>query len=88
MQSEAPLLIKPYLVKMTPSEIHAVMTSGFSCIAGSLFAAYISFGACSTYLLSSTVMSAPGSLACSKILYPETKKSQLVKIEELDLPKG
>uniref|UniRef100_A0A915B599 Sodium/nucleoside cotransporter n=1 Tax=Parascaris univalens TaxID=6257 RepID=A0A915B599_PARUN len=87
-QSEAPLLIKPYIVKMTPSEIHAVMTSGFSCIAGSLFAAYISFGACSTYLLSSTVMSAPGSLACSKILYPETKKSQLVKIEDLDLPKG
>ncbi|VDM38070.1 unnamed protein product [Toxocara canis] len=87
-QSEAPLLIKPYLIKMTPSEIHAIMTSGFSCIAGSLFAAYISFGACSTYLLSATVMSAPGSLACSKILYPETRKSQLTRIEDLDLPKG
>ncbi|KAE9551262.1 hypothetical protein FO519_005519 [Halicephalobus sp. NKZ332] len=87
-QSEAPLLIKPYLDKMTPSEIHAVMTSGFSCIAGSLFAAYISFGACPIYLLSSTVMSAPGSLACSKILYPETKKSKLTKIEDLELPKG
>lgn len=87
-QSEAPLLIKPYLVRMTPSEIHAVMTSGFSCIAGSLFAAYISFGACSTYLLSATVMSAPGSLACSKILYPETQKSQLIWIEDLELPKG
>ncbi|VDK45707.1 unnamed protein product [Anisakis simplex] len=87
-QSEAPLLIKPYLTKMTASEIHAVMTSGFSCIAGSLFAAYISFGACSTYLLSATLMSAPGSLACSKIMYPETKKSQLINIEDLELPKG
>uniref|UniRef100_A0AC34QNM9 Sodium/nucleoside cotransporter n=1 Tax=Panagrolaimus sp. JU765 TaxID=591449 RepID=A0AC34QNM9_9BILA len=83
-----PLLIKPYLDKMTASEIHAVMTSGFSCIAGSLFAAYISFGACPIYLLSSTVMSAPGSLACSKILFPETKKSKLTKIEDLELPKG
>uniref|UniRef100_A0A914C4R2 Sodium/nucleoside cotransporter n=1 Tax=Acrobeloides nanus TaxID=290746 RepID=A0A914C4R2_9BILA len=87
-QSEAPLLIKPYLEKMTASELHAIMTSGFSCIAGSLFAAYISFGACPAYLLSSTVMSAPGSLACSKILYPETKRSQLTKIEDLELPKG
>lgn len=73
---------------MTASELHAIMTSGFSCIAGSLFAAYISFGACPAYLLSSTVMSAPGSLACSKILYPETKKSQLTKLEDLELPKG
>ena len=38
---EAPFLIKPYLAKMTPSELHAVMTSGFACIAGSMFAAYI-----------------------------------------------
>uniref|UniRef100_A0A914Y9R1 Concentrative nucleoside transporter C-terminal domain-containing protein n=1 Tax=Panagrolaimus superbus TaxID=310955 RepID=A0A914Y9R1_9BILA len=87
-QSEAPLLIKPYLMKMTASELHAVMTSGFACIAGSLFAAYISFGACPGYLLSSTVMSAPGSLACSKILFPETKRSKLQNIEDLELPKG
>uniref|UniRef100_A0A914PCN0 Concentrative nucleoside transporter C-terminal domain-containing protein n=1 Tax=Panagrolaimus davidi TaxID=227884 RepID=A0A914PCN0_9BILA len=73
---------------MTPSEIHAVMTSGFSCIAGSLFVAYIGFGACAPYLLSATVMSAPGSLACSKLLFPETKKSKLAKMEELKLSKG
>lgn len=42
--SEAPLLIKPYLSKMTKSELHAVLTAGYSCIAGSLFAAYVSFG--------------------------------------------
>ncbi|CAD5217456.1 unnamed protein product [Bursaphelenchus xylophilus] len=87
-QSEAPLLIRPYIAKMTASEIHAVMTSGFSCIAGSMFAAYIAFGACPTYLLSATVMSAPGSLACSKILFPETEESQLKTIEDLELPPG
>uniref|UniRef100_A0A183CL91 Sodium/nucleoside cotransporter n=1 Tax=Globodera pallida TaxID=36090 RepID=A0A183CL91_GLOPA len=84
--SEAPLLIRPYLNKMTASELHAVMTTGFSCIAGAVFATYISFGACPRYLLSATVMSAPGSLACSKILYPETEQSQLVSVEELELP--
>ncbi|CAD5212731.1 unnamed protein product [Bursaphelenchus okinawaensis] len=87
-QSEAPLLIRPYVIKMTASEIHAIMTSGFSCIAGSMFAAYIAFGACPTYLLSATVMSAPGSLACSKILFPETEESQLKTIEDLELPPG
>ncbi|KAF8362902.1 slc-28.2 [Pristionchus pacificus] len=87
-QSEAPLLIRPYLSKMTASELHAVMTSGFSCIAGSLFAAYISFGACPKYLLSSTVMSAPGSLACSKILFPETEESALKDVSDLELPES
>ncbi|KAL3120715.1 hypothetical protein niasHT_008007 [Heterodera trifolii] len=86
--SEAPLLIRPYLDKMTASELHAVMTTGFSCIAGAVFATYISFGACPRYLLSSTVMSAPGSLACAKMLYPETEQSQLVNVDELELPAG
>jgi len=65
-----------------------LMTSGFSCIAGSLFAAYIAFGACPNYLLSATFMSAPGSLACSKLLYPETENSQLKNVEDLELPQG
>jgi nucleoside permease NupC len=49
---------------------------------------FFSFGACPRYLLSATVMSAPGSLACSKILYPETEQSQLVSVEDLELPEG
>lgn len=73
---------------MTASEIHAMMTSGFSCVAGSVFAAYISFGACPQYLLSSSLMSAPGSLACSKLLYPETEISIFQTIEDLELPQG
>ncbi|KAI1717516.1 solute carrier family 28 member 3 [Ditylenchus destructor] len=86
--AEALLLIRPYLSKMTRSEIHAVMTSGLSCIAGAAFAIYMSFGACPQYLFSATVMSAPGSLACAKLLYPETEQSELVNIEDLDIPKG
>uniref|UniRef100_A0A914V3Y3 Concentrative nucleoside transporter C-terminal domain-containing protein n=1 Tax=Plectus sambesii TaxID=2011161 RepID=A0A914V3Y3_9BILA len=86
--AEAPLLIKPYLEKMTESELHAVMTSGFACIAGSLFAAYIGFGACPEYLLSATVMSAPAALAISKLFCPETEQSHLTKIEDLELAEG
>ncbi|KHJ86810.1 transporter gate domain protein, partial [Oesophagostomum dentatum] len=85
-QSEAALLIRPYLEKQTASELHAIMTSGFSCIAGSLFAAYVSFGACPKYLLSSTIMSAPGSLACSKIMFPEVEETQIKTTTDLELP--
>ncbi|TKR70710.1 hypothetical protein L596_022698 [Steinernema carpocapsae] len=75
-QTEAAILIEPSLGTMTDSEIHAVMTAGFACIAGSLFSAYISFGACPQYLLSATVMSAAVSLAVSKIIYPEIQESK------------
>ncbi|KAI6241016.1 Sodium/nucleoside cotransporter [Aphelenchoides fujianensis] len=74
-QTEAAILIEPALISMTDSEIHSVMTAGYACIAGSLFAAYIAFGACPTYLFSATVMSASVSLAISKIIYPEVQVS-------------
>ncbi|VDD86260.1 unnamed protein product [Enterobius vermicularis] len=75
-QTEAAILIEPALKTMTESEIHSVMTAGFACIAGSLFSAYISFGACPSYLLSATVMSAAVSLSISKIIYPEIQESR------------
>ncbi|CAD5217687.1 unnamed protein product [Bursaphelenchus okinawaensis] len=75
-QTEAAILIEPALLTMTDSEIHTVMTAGFACIAGSLFSAYIEFGACPTHILSATVMSASTSLAISKIVYPEIQKSK------------
>ncbi|MBD1829357.1 NupC/NupG family nucleoside CNT transporter [Microcoleus vaginatus GB1-A2] len=74
-QTEAPLLIKPYLAAMTLSELHAVMTGGFATIAGGVMAAYISFGVPAQHLISASVMSAPAALAISKLLYPETEKS-------------
>ncbi|XP_003382108.1 putative transporter gate domain protein [Trichinella spiralis] len=86
--SEAPLLIKPYLSQLTHSEVFAIMCAGFASVAGSLFAAYVSFGACPKYILSASVMSAPASLACSKIVVPETEESATKKVENLDLPRG
>ncbi|CAL8293715.1 unnamed protein product [Boreogadus saida] len=75
-QTEAPLLIRPYLGEMTESEIHAVMTGGFATIAGSVMGAFISFGIDASSLISASVMAAPCALAISKLSYPETKKAQ------------
>lgn len=83
-QTEAPLLIKPYIATMTRSEIHAMMTGGFATVAGGVLAAYISFGVPAEHLIAASVMSAPASLAISKIFYPETEPSPTagqVKIE-------
>lgn len=74
-QTEAPLLIKPYVGSMTMSELHAVMTGGFATIAGGVLAAYVSFGVPAQHLIAASVMSAPAALAISKLLYPETEKS-------------
>ncbi|GAB0097940.1 Sodium/nucleoside cotransporter [Sergentomyia squamirostris] len=73
--SETSILIRPYLKKLTHSEMHSVMTSCLATVAGSVLAAYISFGADPAYLITATVMAAPGSLCYSKLFYPETEKS-------------
>ncbi|MGB7251295.1 MAG: nucleoside transporter C-terminal domain-containing protein, partial [Phormidesmis sp.] len=74
-QTEAPLLIKPYVATMTMSELHAVMTGGFATIAGGVLAAYVSFGISPKDLIAASVMSAPAALAISKIMFPETEVS-------------
>ncbi|KNC75833.1 hypothetical protein SARC_11648 [Sphaeroforma arctica JP610] len=74
-QTEAPLLIRPFLPDMTRSEIHAVMTGGFATIAGGVMAAYIGMGIDAASLLSASVMAAPTALAMSKLVYPETERS-------------
>lgn len=86
-QTEAPLLIKPYIPIMTKSELHAVLTGGFATVAGSVMAAYISFGVNPAHLLSASVMSAPAALAFSKLFYPETKKSQ-TDVKNIQMVKG
>lgn len=75
-QTEAPLLIRPFLRDMTESELHAVMTGGFATIAGGVMAIYISFNISASHLLAASVMSAPAALAISKLLYPETETSR------------
>ncbi|XP_035159797.1 sodium/nucleoside cotransporter 1 isoform X3 [Callithrix jacchus] len=86
-QTEAPLLIRPYLADMTLSEIHVVMTGGYATIAGSLLGAYISFGIDATSLIAASVMAAPCALALSKLVYPEVEESKFVR-EEVKLTYG
>lgn len=74
-QTEAPLLIAPFIQDMTMSELHSVMTSGFATVAGGVMAAYISFGISASDLIVASIMSAPAALVVSKLLYPETEKS-------------
>lgn len=74
-QTEAPLLIKPYVSSATLSELHAIMTGGFATIAGGVLAAYISFGVPAVHLIAASVMSAPAALAISKLMFPETDDS-------------
>ncbi|XP_076461368.1 solute carrier family 28 member 3-like [Babylonia areolata] len=78
-QTEAPILIRPFLGLMTKSELHAVMVGGFATIAGGVLAAYIKFGIPPEHLLCASVMNAPCSLAVSKLLCPETEKSKISK---------
>lgn len=82
-QTEAPIMIRPFLALMTKSELHAVMTGGFATIAGGVLAAYISFGVSAEHLLCASVMNAPCALAVSKLLYPETETSKLRKASDL-----
>jgi len=71
-QTEAPLLIKPYVADMTVSELMAIMVGGFATIAGGVMAAYVRFGVDAGHLMAASVMSAPAALMMAKIIYPET----------------
>lgn len=74
--SESPMLIRPYINKLTKSEIHSIMVSGFATVSGTVLAAYLSFGASAAHLITSSVMAAPATLAISKLYLPETEVSQ------------
>ncbi|XP_041041206.1 solute carrier family 28 member 3-like [Carcharodon carcharias] len=87
-QTESPLLIRPYIVDLTRSEIHSVMTSGFATIAGSVLGAYISFGVPAAHLLTASVMSAPAALAVAKLFWPETETPKISTKSNLKLDKG
>ncbi len=75
-QVEAQIMIRPYLKTATKSELLASMTGSMACIAGGVMAIYIAMGVPAKFLLAASVMAAPGALAISKIIYPETEESQ------------
>ena len=83
-QVEAQIMIKPYLATMTQSELLASMTGSMACIAGGVMAMYIGMGIPAEYLLSASIMAAPGALVISKIVFPETEEPKTkndVKVE-------
>ena len=86
-QTMSPLLIQPYIPKLTMSELHAIICSGFATIAGNVFAIYVSLGVDASHLVSASVMSAPAALAYAKLLYPETEESQTSASNKKKIPK-
>jgi CNT family concentrative nucleoside transporter len=86
-QTEAPLVIKPYVNLMTKSEIMCLMTGGMATVAGGVLAAYVGFGIDAGHLLAASVMSAPAALVCAKMMVPEMEVSATAGVVKVDLPK-
>lgn len=85
-QTEAPLLVRPFISRMTQSELHCLMTGGMATIAGSVMGAYITFlgggdpvqyGKFATYLLSASIMNAPAAIVMAKIFMPENEPEKI-----------
>ena len=81
-QTEAPLIVRPFIQQMTKSELMAIMTGGFATVAGGVLAIYVMWltdiPGIAGHLLAASVMSAPGALVVAKIVYPETESSETI----------
>ncbi|MGL5151965.1 MAG: NupC/NupG family nucleoside CNT transporter [Clostridium sp.] len=75
-QTEAPLLVKPYIKNMTRSEIMAIMVGGMATVAGGVMAGYVAMGVNAGHLLAASIMAAPAGLILAKILVPETEEPE------------
>ena len=88
-QTEAPILIRPFISSMTKSELMAIMVGGFATVAGSLMALYVSWlnnvPNIAGHLLAASVMSAPAALMIAKVIYPETERPKTVNSDNIDL---
>ncbi|MCJ8322097.1 MAG: NupC/NupG family nucleoside CNT transporter [Colwellia sp.] len=73
-QTEAPLVIRPYIAKMSQSELFAIMVGGLASVAGSILVGYTLLGVELKYLIAASFMAAPGGLLMAKIIIPETQK--------------
>ena len=85
--SEAPLTIRPFLARLTRSELMTVMTSGMAHISGAIMAAYIAFGIEPRHLLTAVIMTAPGTIMMAKLMEPETEQPETWGRVKFDLPK-
>lgn len=72
-QTEAPLVVGPYIQRMTRSELMLLMVGGFATVAGGIMAVYIMFGIDAGHVLTASIMSAPAAVVCAKLMVPETE---------------
>jgi CNT family concentrative nucleoside transporter len=86
-QTEAPLTIRPFLPRMTESELMTVMTAGMAHISGGIMAAYILFGIEAQHLLTAVIMTAPGTLMMAKLFVPETRQPETMGTVRLQVEK-
>ena len=83
-QTEAPLTIRPYLPKLTRSELLTVMTSGMAHVSGGVMAAYFAFGVSPKHILTAVIMTAPGTILLAKMLVPETETPETLGVIRAD----
>src|SRR5579862_9740926 len=83
-QTEAPLTIRPFLNKLTKSELMCVMTCGMAHVSGGIMAAYIASGVEAKHLLTAVIMTAPGTLLISKMLVPETEEPKTMGVVHME----
>jgi concentrative nucleoside transporter, CNT family len=86
-QTEAPLVVRPYIAKMTQSELFAIMVGGLASVAGSIMAGYAGLGIELKYLIAASFMAAPGGLLMAKIIYPETEPEKIMQ-DSIDFDEG
>ena len=86
-QTEAPLTIRPFLNRMTQSELMTVMTSGMAHISGGIMGAYIAFGVEAKHLLAAVIMTAPGTILLAKLFVPETESPETAGTVKLEIPR-
>ncbi len=82
-QSESPLVVRPYLANLTPSQLFCLMTVGMAGVAGTILAAYASMGIRIDYLVAAAFMSAPGGILMAKIIMPDPKDAKIIEPDDV-----
>lgn len=85
-QTEAPIVVAPYVPSMTRSELMALMTGGFATVSGAVLALYVGIGVDAQYLIAASVMAAPASLVMAKLFFPETEVSKTAGEVSIEVP--
>ncbi|MGG7179050.1 NupC/NupG family nucleoside CNT transporter [Clostridium paraputrificum] len=86
-QTEAPLLVRPFIKGMTRSELNAIMVGGMATVAGGVMAGYIAMGVNAGHLLAASIMAAPAGLVLAKILVPETEEPETKDTTNIEVEK-